>query len=417
MRRLIILRRLTRLKKFVCMLWLLTGMAWLYVQPVQAQKKEIAAAKDLVKAGKNLDQAQQNMEKLLLDSANRTNRKIWAVLYDAVRKQYEQGNEQLYLKQKYDTAKLFSLTRQLFVIAEEIDSVESIPNRKGKVEIESRKGHAEYLNQIRPNLYNGGSWFVRKQNYAEAYRFFDKYISCAHIPLFEGYDYQQHDKYLPSAAYWAVYCGYKMKNPKATLHHSYEALKDTAHYDYMLQFLAETYKLEKDTVRYLQTLEEGFEHAPKFPFFFPRLIEYYTKQNQLDSAMAVVDKALQVDAESGLYLFTKSTILLNQGKNKESLELSNKLIQRNDSIAEVYYNAGLAYFNMAVELDKNTHLSRKSHQEITGYYQKALPYLEKFRKMEPGAQEKWALPLYTIYLNLNKGKEFDEIDRLMKSKG
>lgn len=301
------------------MLWLLTGMAWLYVQPVQAQKKEIAAAKDLVKAGKNLDQAQQNMEKLLLDSANRTNRKIWAVLYDAVRKQYEQGNEQLYLKQKYDTAKLFSLTRQLFVIAEEIDSVESIPNRKGKVEIESRKGHAEYLNQIRPNLYNGGSWFVRKQNYAEAYRFFDKYISCAHIPLFEGYDYQQHDKYLPSAAYWAVYCGYKMKNPKATLHHSYEALKDTTHYDYMLQFLAETYKLEKDTVRYLQTLEEGFEHAPKFPFFFPRLIEYYTKQNQLDSAMAVVDKALQVDAESGLYLFTKSTILLNQGKTKKAL--------------------------------------------------------------------------------------------------
>lgn len=44
------------------MLCLLTGMAWLYVQPVKAQKKEIAAAKDLVKAGKNLDQAQQNME-------------------------------------------------------------------------------------------------------------------------------------------------------------------------------------------------------------------------------------------------------------------------------------------------------------------------------------------------------------------
>lgn len=62
MRRLTIYRRLTRLKKFVCMLCLLTGMAWLYVQPVQAQKKEIAAAKDLVKAGKNLDQAQKNME-------------------------------------------------------------------------------------------------------------------------------------------------------------------------------------------------------------------------------------------------------------------------------------------------------------------------------------------------------------------
>ncbi len=78
---------------------------------------------------------------------------------------------------------------------------------------------------------------------------------------------------------------------------------------------------------------------------------------------------------AGLDLFTMQQYLLNQGKNKESLELSNKLIQRNDSIAEVYYNAGLAYFNMAVELDKNTHLSRKRHQELTGYYQKALPYL------------------------------------------
>ena len=396
------------------MLCLVAGMAWGAVLPVEAQKKEIAIAKDQVKAGKGLDKAQQSMEKLLKDSVNRSNRKIWTVLYEAVKKQYEQGNELLYLKQQYDTAKLFNLARQLFVIATDIDSVECVPNKKGKVEIESRKGHAEFLSQIRPNLYNGGSWFVRKQNYAEAYKFFDQYISCAHIALFNGYDYQQKDAYLPQAAYWAVYCGYKMKDPKATLHHSYEALKDTAHYDYMLQFLAETYKLEKDTARYVQTLKEGFEHAPKFPFFFPRLIEYYTSENRLDLAMDVVDEALKVDAESGLYLYTKSTILLNQGKNKESLEVSLKLLERNDSVAEVNYNAGLAYFNRAVELDKNTQLSRKRHQEIMGYYQKALPYLEKYRKMEPKAQEKWALPLYTIYLNLNKGKEFDEIDKIMK---
>ena len=47
------------------MLCLLTGMAWLYVQPVQAQKKEISAAKDLVKAGKDLAKAESSMRKLL----------------------------------------------------------------------------------------------------------------------------------------------------------------------------------------------------------------------------------------------------------------------------------------------------------------------------------------------------------------
>ena len=110
-----------------------------------AQKKEISAARDNVKAGNNLTQAQASMEKLLKDSMNRGNLKIWNILYDAVRKQYEQGNEKLYLKQAYDTAQLFNLTRQLFEVAQNMDSVEMVPDRKGKVRIEYRKQHADYL--------------------------------------------------------------------------------------------------------------------------------------------------------------------------------------------------------------------------------------------------------------------------------
>ncbi len=382
--------------------------------PCHAQKKDIQTAKDQVKAGKDLDKAQKSMEKLLGDSANRSNKKIWAVLYDAVRKQYEQGNEQLYLKQKYDTAKLFNVTRRLFEIAGELDSVEMCPDKKGRVELEYRKPHAEFLGQIRPNLYNGGAWFIRKKDYAEAYRFFDRYIKCASMPMFRDFHYQQQDKRLPVAAYWAVYCGYKMKDAQATLHHSYEALKDTAHYDYMLQYLAETYKLEKDTARYVQTLRDGFDHSPKFPFFFPRLVEYYAEESMLDSAMNIVNHALANDPDSELYLYTKSTLLLSQGKNRESLSISEALLQRNDTLTESYYNAGLANFNMAVVLDKSNQLSRKQHSEVTAYYQKALPYLERYRKMAPQEKAKWAFPLYTIYLNLNKGTEFDEIDAIVR---
>lgn len=397
-------------------LWILLMFFFFCPSPTMAQKKEIAAAKDQVKSGKNLDKAQQSMEKLLKDSANRDNKKIWTVLYDAVAKQYEQGNEKLYLKQKYDTAQLFNLTRQLFLIASGLDSVEMIPNKKGKLEIEYRKSHAEYLNQIRRNLYSGGMWLVRKRKHNEAYQFFDTYINTATMPLFKGYDYQHQDKLLPVAAYWAVYCGYKMQDPKATLHHSYEALKDTTHYDYMLQYLAETYKLEKDTVRYVRTLQEGFAHAPKFAFFFPRLVEHYVHENQLDSAMQVVDKALSIDAENELYLFTKGTLLLNQGKNKECAAISEGLIAKKTELPEVYYNAGLAYFNMAVEIDKDPKQSRKRHQEVLDNYQKARPFLEEYRKLQPQQQDQWALPLYTIYLNLNMGKEFDEIDKLLGGK-
>lgn len=381
-----------------------------------AQKKEIQTAKDQVKAGKNLDQAAASMKKLLADSANRTNRKIWTIYFDAVRKQYEQGNEKLYLKQKYDTAQLFNYTRQLFEVAFQYDSVETAPDRKGRRDFEFRKGHSEYLAHIRSNLYNGGIWFLNKKKYPDAYKFFDCYIECASQPMFKQYNYGEKDKHLPTAAYYAVYSGYKMKDPKATLHHSYEALKDTVHYNYMLQYLAETYMLEKDTARYVASLNEGFKRVPTFPYFFPRLVEYYVVRNQLDSAMTVVNEALTVVPDSDVYLAAKSNLLLEQGKLQECIEVSKKVIEVNQKLGDPYYNAGICYFNLAVEQDKNSHNSRKVKEQVEANYKKALPYLVKYREMEPKEQGKWAFPLYTIYLNLNMGKEFDEIDKVMKQK-
>ena len=381
-----------------------------------AQKKEIQTAKDQVKAGKNLDQAAASMKKLLADSANRTNRKIWTIYFDAVRKQYEQGNEKLYLKQKYDTAQLFNYTRQLFEVAFQYDSVETAPDKKGRRDFEFRKGHSDYLAHIRSNLYNGGIWFLNKKKYPDAYKFFDCYIECASQPMFKQYNYGVKDKHLPTAAYYAVYSGYKMKDPKATLHHSYEALKDTVHYNYMLQYLAETYMLEKDTARYVASLKEGFKRVPTFPYFFPRLVEYYVVRNQLDSAMTVVNEALTVVPDSDVYLAAKSNLLLEQGKLKECIEVSKKVIEVNQKLGDPYYNAGICYFNLAVEQDKNSHNSRKTKEQVEENYKKALPYLVKYREMEPKEQGKWAFPLYTIYLNLNMGKEFDEIDKVMKQK-
>ena len=381
---------------------------------VPAQKKEIQTAKDQVKAGKNLDQAVASMKKLLNDSVNRTNKKIWTVYFDAVRKQYEQGNEKLYLKQKYDTAQLFNYTRQLFEVALQFDSVEAVPDKKGRKNLEFRKGHKDYLAHIRSNLYNGGIWFLNKQKYQDAYKFFDCYIDCAEQPMFKSYNYMEKDKHLPTAAYYAVYSGYKMKNPKATLHHSYMALKDTVHYNYMLQYLAETYALEKDTARYVASLKEGFKRVPTFPFFFPRLVDHYVDNAQLDSAMVVVDEALTVVPDSDLYLAAKSNLLLDQGKLKECIEVSQKVIDVNPEMPEPYYNVGICYFNQAVEQDKNSQNSRQVKARVAADYKKALPYLVKYRELEPKEQGKWAFPLYTIYLNLNMGKEFDEIDKVMR---
>ena len=56
---------------------------------------------------------------------------------------------------------------------------------------------------------------------------------------------------------------------------------------------------------------------------------------------------------------------------------------------------------------------RKNKKEITEVYRQALPYMEKYRALAPDEKKKWAPALYRIYLNLNMGKQFEEIDRII----
>lgn len=379
-----------------------------------AQKKEITTARDQVKAGRDLNKAQASMEKLLKDSANRTNLKIWSTLYDAVLGQYEQGNEKLYLKQKYDTAQIFTLAQTLFDVAEAMDSVDARPDKKGRVEPVYRKRHASFLHRIRPNLYVGGTYFIRHKDYPRAYGLLNAYTRCASQPLFRSYKYAENDTLLPHAAYWAAYSAYKMKDAKATLHHAYWALKDTAHMSFMLQYLAETYLLEKDTARYVATLKDGFDRFPEFPFFYPRLVEHYAAKGDSEAMQGVIRQALDVNPKNVLFRFTYSTFLLNNGRYDECISLCDSLIAENDSLPDAYYNAGLSWFNKAVELDKNVQRYKRNRDIILNDYKQALPYLETFRKLAPQRKQLWALPLYTIYLNLNMGKEFDEIDKALR---
>lgn len=375
-----------------------------------AQKKQIREAEDLIKAGKSLDKAQKSMQTLLADSANRLNPRIWTTMIDAEKAQYAQGNEKLYLKQKYDTASLFRLAYQMFGDAQQLDSLELFLSSNGKNKVKNRKKNAEFLTPIRRNLYFGGLYFVAKHDYPEAYNFFNRYITFRQKSLFSEappVDSLQH------AAYWAVYSGLRQGDTIKAMNHFSLAAEDTTQMKMLTQFRVEIAELEHDTTAYLQWLDRGFRAYPTFPFFFPRLVDYYTAEGQLGKAREVVDYALKADSTSAIFLFTKSNLLLNTGDYDGCISICKQLIERGDTLPDAYLNAGLAYFDQAIEIDKYQQPSREKIKLISQLYRQALPYLEKYRQMAPEQQQKWSLPLYTIYLNLNMGKEFDEINKII----
>lgn len=379
---------------------------------LSAQKKQLSQAKDYIKSGKNLDKAESLVRAVLADSAEKDNLKAWQMLVETLRKQYEQGNEQMYLKQKYDTLSFFVTTRKLFVAAESADSVDAEPDRNGRIKPKYRERNSQYLKTIMPNIFYGGLFFINKKEYRTAYQYFNHYLSLPKLPLFKSLKLPADNDMMISAAYWTMYCGFKLDSAKIILEHSELAEMDTSQLAFVWQYEAEAYSLNQDMPKYLSKLRDGFNRYPKFPFFFPRLIEYYDDNNQLDSALALTEKAIAIDSASHFYRYAKSSVLLNMGRYDECIKVCKELIAEDDNLADAYYNAGLAYFNMAVELDKDRKAARQKRQKMLMYYREALPFLEKYRSLAPDRKDNWLSPLYTIYLNLNMGKKFEEIDKI-----
>ena len=379
-----------------------------------SQKKQLQTVRDQIKSGKELSKAEGTLRGLLVDSTSRNNHKIWLLLCDVLTKQYEQGNEKLYLKEKYDTAAFFSITKRLYETMSSFDSIDAQADKRGLVHPKYREKHASFLNSIRPNLFNGGSYFIHKNDYKTAFEYYRDYLLSAEYPLFTGYNYLQSDALIPHAAYWSMFCGYKLGDADKIMRFKDLAERDTSMLNFVKQYEAEAYWIQKDTTMYVKSLQEGFKQYPNFAFFFPRLVEYYTKKGEHDSTLVISERALKADSTSLLFMFAKSTALLNLGRYNDCIKICNDIIKRNDAYVDAYYNIGLAYFNQAIEMNKDRLQYRSKRAKIIELYGLSRPYMEKFRQLAPDDKGKWLAPLYTIYLNLNMGKEFDEIDKIRK---
>ena len=382
---------------------------------LRAQKKELSQARSYIKSGKDFDKAEKLMTDLLAGSAaHRENKDIYLTWYQAVSMQYEAANEKLYLGQQYDTAAFFDLTRRMYLITESLDSLDARPDEKGRIRPKYRREHASAMNALRPNLFFGGNYHLRKAAYDTAFNFFDTYIDAARQPLFSAYCYDSIDRQrICDAAYWATYCGYQLHDAERTLKYSQLALEDRAKIPYTLQYLCEVYRWQQRDSLYAATLYEGFSRYPEHPYFFPRLRDYLTQKKQDDQALEIANKALTVNPQNTLFLLARSLALLNLSRYAECIETSEQIIALNDTLPDPYYNVATAYLNQALELE-NRHDSRKYRTELTNLYFAARPYMEIYRKLAPDDKKRWAPALYRIYFNLNMGKNFDEIDRLMK---
>lgn len=382
----------------------------------------IRQAKEAIKKKQNLEQtAKTLMAEAAKEDVKRKKRiECLQLAAECSQKLYEAENLKLYLKQKYDTARFFSSILDMFIRLEQADSLGAQPNEKGRVKPVNRKRNHDILKPFRANLLNGGRWLFRKSEMAQAYPYLDCYVGTATHPLFVADSLLTTDTLIRPTAYLAVMAAHFGNNPDGVIKHATLA-KESGQKSHLVQeYLCKAWLAKADTAQWLSALDDGVHEFPLHDYFFTHLIDHYLAHGDYTRSMALADSMIQVADSVALFWYAKSLVYLKQNRDRDVINACDSCLARNDKFVDAYYNKGIASLNLAVIYTENAVKDihdpayRRDQEIIRSLYVLAKQPMEKVRELAPDDKARWAPHLYRIYLNLNLGNEFEEMDRILK---
>lgn len=386
-------------------------------QPVLAQR-QLKAIRSQLKS-KNGSEALKLVAELEKDSVLRTNPKLYDLGKQAQIIINNSDNEKIYLKQAYDTVRFFNSTYGIIEYILKCEQAEQTQFESDGKQLKYHKENGALLHQHFPNIEAACRYWYSKQKYAEASKFLKMYLTLPHTSIWGKDKYiLSSKKYSRNASFYLI-SSYEQKNYDEMKKYKEVALKDSfmrRRLFYCLALAAQSLKEEKEYKTYLC---DGLREFPTDPFFFTNLTDYYTQHGDYASSLLLADTLLTVDSLNLYFLEAKTVALLNLGRNEEAVLSGKKSLQADSSFINSNYYIGAAYCNMAKNIELPTNINSKAYKKANAalkeYYMAALPYLEQYRTDAPQETKRWAPLLYRIYLSLNKGKQFEEIDNLLKT--
>ena len=329
-------------------------------------------------------------------------------------------NVNLYLKKAYDTVVFFSSIRDIYERVEKADSIAAQPNEKGKVDLSGRKRYREMLMPFRSNLLTGGKWHYQHGHTRTAYDFFDCYIDAATHPIFAQDSLLTKDPQLPMTAYLAVFSAQKEGMTDAVIKHTPLAKLAGQRTEMVQEYYARAWEAKGDTAQWLSALKDGIRENGDNLFFFTHLLNYYTSREYWLEGLALSDSMATAADTVPLFWYAKSLMLLRLNRDGEAVKACDSCLRLAPEHVNALYNKGLALLNLAMAFaetactDVKNPQCRKDQQTLRRLYQQAKEPMERVRQLAPHDTKRWAPALYRIYLHLNMGKEFDEMERILK---
>lgn len=315
---------------------------------------------------------------------------------------------------------------------------EHTPNEKGKMP--KAKFDADNIKMIlgcQDYFFYAGVFLNGNHDKAGAYKYFAKHLDLPNNPaLVDKKDslLQAKAESYATTAYYMTILSYEQKKWADILKTVDRGFSIAAQrrdlYLMKLQAIMET---TKDTAAYVDCLKDAIHDIEDNTAFMESLINVYYQNNDVAAAEKTAAEIIEKNPQSKSAWYIKGCVALNLKREytaareafEKTLGYDPDFIEANANLAYSYMNEvvsrrqGGVYKYAAGSTTKVTGQKaveqyNKEIKEIRGYYQKALPYMEKVRSLAPDRPQIWAPALQQIYFNLNRKAEADEMEKIVE---
>ncbi len=380
-------------------------------------KKVMKEARTAIKSA-NFAQAESLLEKAVSTSADaKSDAGLFNMLMNVEHGLADAENRKIYLKSNPDTAKYFSYIYKVYVYGLTCDSLDHIPDRKGRVKPQYAANISSRLVSYRNNIKSAGKFFYNKGKYAEAYKYFDLFISTLNNPLITLAKNSRIDSDSLSIMRLAVFSAYNSSDYKNVLKYLPDVMEDTVSYATFCQIGSKTEMALGDTLKAAAYLYEGWKADPLREYFYITLVEYYIDGKQYKSAYNIVEDQLNISPQNRRLWYIK-------GKCQQCLDSLDAAVVSyehaiiiQDSDAQSYSSIGDIYVTKAQRTYRGnnnkvgTNAYSHSKKQEMEYYKKALTNYENARKYAPNDSALWYEGLREVYFKLNMGRQLNELEK------
>ncbi|MCD8265670.1 MAG: hypothetical protein LUC33_00805 [Prevotellaceae bacterium] len=331
--------------------------------------------------------------------------------------QNDAENLKLYLRQEYDTLAFFRTILKMHQYLLLSDSVSRACGLKNPHAAKARS----LLLRHRMNLLGGGKYLLSREEYGEAFPFLDMYLRVPEERLMARDTYLQEDTLLRKVSFWAAMAAYNSDNPRGVLRHIDRAIDGgtEAQRASLVECKTNCYLALRDSTAWLATLLYGVKTYPRHDYFYLHLMDYYNANGYYERGLLMSDSLLHIVGGRSIYWFGKCQMYLGLRDYDRCIDAADNVIALDTTFVDAYYDKGIAYLNKAVLLsramdtDIRSATGKQDRVRLRGLYQYAREPMERVRELAPDDKQRWARPLYTIYLNLNLGQELAEMERIL----